>query len=694
MTTTIRRALRPDNSSDALRDANSDPMAAALDTARNPHTKAEPIRALTRQPLNFLVAFVALSWVFVFADYWVFTVTAGMIIGIVALGLMVMTGWIREINLASAGVYATTLYLASYTYRTDPSGWGLPIVFAMAAAIAIGVVMMVAIAPLSVRFSGVYVMIFTLGLQMMVEEIMFSQYHLTGGETALLNPRPVLFGYDMQGKDRAFYFFLLFVVALVLAFLCRVRYSPYGRAMMLTGADQQAAASVGISPFRAKSLGFAICGALSGLSGILAAMLFVSAPTTVNYQATTSLLWLSIAILGGFDSMIAVLAVAISFQSVPFLLESFHVNYQLLAGISLLAGVLCGARGLGGRLQDIYRTVRFGRAADRRRARASTLTASASVLARSDGIAELTQFRAHPEIRQRALEVLEEWFPTRRSEPIALRAENVHIAFGGVKALRGATIEIPTGSFAGLIGPNGAGKTTLFDVVSGLQKPDRAKIEIFGQDVTGTRPWARAQLGMTRTFQTTRIVKELSVADNLLAGAGLRVNANLAQFVAGDRRAWRQMRAAEEAAWSIAQLLNIDRYWDERAGELEFSARRRTELGRALMTGPQILLLDEPTSGLDPASSGALISLVKELQADLGLTVLLVEHYVKAVLEGCDLVYCLAEGEILAHGEPMAVANNPEVVEHYLGAGKNHSTVPWRERVAATAESGKSIARV
>jgi ABC-type branched-subunit amino acid transport system ATPase component len=201
-------------------------------------------------------------------------------------------------------------------------------------------------------------------------------------------------------------------------------------------------------------------------------------------------------------------------------------------------------------------------------------------------------------------------------------------------------------------------------------------------------------LGMTRTFQTTRIVKELSVADNLLAGAGLRVNANLAQFVAGDRRAWRQMRAAEEAAWSIAQLLNIDRYWDERAGELEFSARRRTELGRALMTGPQILLLDEPTSGLDPASSGALISLVKELQADLGLTVLLVEHYVKAVLEGCDLVYCLAEGEILAHGEPMAVANNPEVVEHYLGAGKNHSTVPWRERVAATAESGKSIARV
>ncbi|MGQ0465455.1 MAG: branched-chain amino acid ABC transporter ATP-binding protein/permease [Sporichthyaceae bacterium] len=691
MTSNFRNVLRADFPGLAAR--KSPATTGALDTSRNPHSKAMPIRALARQPLNFLAAFVALTWVFFFRDYWVFTVTAGMIIGIVGLGLMVMTGWIREINLASAGVYATTLYLSSYVYRTEPSGLGLPIVFAFASAIAIGVVMMVAIAPLSVRFSGVYVMIFTLGLQMMVEEIMFSQYHLTGGETALLNPRPVLFGYDMTGQDRSFYFFLLAVLAVVLAVLCRIRYSPYGRAMMLTGGDQQAAAAVGISPFRAKALGFAICGGLAGLSGILAAMLFVSAPTTVNYQATTSLLWLSIAILGGFDSMIAVILVAVSFQSVPFLLESFHINYQLLAGISLLAGVLCGARGLGGRLQDIYRTVMFGRAAQRRKARSATLTASASVLSRADGIAELTQFRAHPDVRSRALEVLEEWFPARRTEPIALRAENVHLAFGGVRALRGATIQVETGSFTGLIGPNGAGKTTLFDVVSGLQKPDQGRIEIFGEDVTTSRPWHRAQIGMTRTFQSTRIVKELSVADNLLAGGGLRIKGNLAQFILGDRRAWRQVRAAEEAAWAIAQLLNIDRYWDERAGELEFSARRRCELGRALMTGPQILLLDEPTSGLDPASSGALISLVKQLQDDLGLTVLLVEHYVKAVLEGCDTVYCLAEGQILAHGAPMEVANNPEVVEHYLGAGKNQSSVPWRERMQPSG-SEKPVARV
>jgi ABC-type branched-subunit amino acid transport system ATPase component len=297
---------------------------------------------------------------------------------------------------------------------------------------------------------------------------------------------------------------------------------------------------------------------------------------------------------------------------------------------------------------------------------------------------ELAEYGAGVAVRTSALRTLEEWFPPRRTEEIALSARDISLSFGGVKALRGATLSVPTGSFTGLIGPNGAGKTTLFDVVSGLQRADHGTVQIFGEDVTTMKPWRRAELGMTRTFQSTRVIKELGVGDNLLAGAGLRIPGSLPQFILGDPRPWREVRKAEEAAWAIAQLLNIENYWDERVGELEFSARRRTELGRALLSGPQILLLDEPTSGLDPASSGALISLVRQLQIDLGLTVLLVEHYVKAVLEGCDLVYVLAEGQILASGEPTEVAANAEVQEHYLGAGFGHSATPWRERTAAS----------
>src|SRR5205085_17319 len=126
----------------------------------------------------------AFAWIWPVRDYWVFTISAGMVIAIVALGVMVMTGWCREVNLASAGVYATSLYLASYVYRDEP-GWGKPLWLAVLTAIAIGAGIMLAVSLLSVRFSGVYVMVFTLGVQIMVERIMFTRYHLTGGDTAL-----------------------------------------------------------------------------------------------------------------------------------------------------------------------------------------------------------------------------------------------------------------------------------------------------------------------------------------------------------------------------------------------------------------------------------------------------------------------------------------------------------------------------
>ena len=653
------------------------------DIRSNPHSKARPIAMLFKQPLSVGMMVLSVTWIFLVKDYWVFLVTSGMVVGTIALGIMVLTGWAREVTLASGAVFGTSLYIGSYAYRHGDYGWGWPLGVAVLISIGVGALIMFAVSFASVRFSGVYTMVFTLGVQIMIERVVYTRYKLVGGgDVALSNPRPTFWGATFNGNDRAFYLFLLVWIVAILAFLQRLRHSPYGRGIMLAGADQAAGAAVGVNPYKAKALAFTVCGALTGLASILGAMLYVSAPSTFNYTATTSLLWLSIAILGGFDSMLAVLAVACLFQSVPFLLERFHINYQLLAGLSLFVGVVAGARGIGGRLKDLNMRLRHGPAAQRVAARNKLGTTSASVLEAGDGLTDLHAIGPKGAEREQALETLMEWFPARRTEGIALRGENISLAFGGVRALRGASVSVPTGSFTGLIGPNGAGKTTLFDVLSGLQKPDGGIVRIFDQDVTAMPSWHRAGLGLTRTFQTTRVMKELPLSDNLLAGAGLRIDANLAQFIGGSRRAWRAMREAEEAAWAIAQLLDISRYWDERVGDLEFSARRRSEIGRALLSGPQLLLLDEPTSGLDPASSGALISLVKQLQQELGLTVLLVEHYVKAVLQGCDLVYVLAEGEMLAHGTPAEVAADPEVQRRYLGASTSDSAVPWRERTA------------
>jgi ABC-type branched-subunit amino acid transport system ATPase component len=211
---------------------------------------------------------------------------------------------------------------------------------------------------------------------------------------------------------------------------------------------------------------------------------------------------------------------------------------------------------------------------------------------------------------------------------------------------------------------------------------------MFDKNVTGLSAWDRSKLGMARTFQTTRVMADLSVGDNLIAGAYQRIKSHPALFLIGWPGAWRELRAAEEAAFAAARLLDIDRYWNERCGSLEFSARRRTEIGRCLLAGPRLLLLDEPAAGLDPASSVALFSLIKKLHEDLGLTVLLVEHYVKAVLDSCDLVYVLAEGRILAQGTPAEVAADPEVRSRYLGTRMSYQTSAAVQAIAEATPNG------
>jgi ABC-type branched-subunit amino acid transport system ATPase component len=243
----------------------------------------------------------------------------------------------------------------------------------------------------------------------------------------------------------------------------------------------------------------------------------------------------------------------------------------------------------------------------------------------------------------------------------------------------------------GLVGPNGAGKSTLFDVICGIRQPDRGKITLFGHDVTNREVWDRSGYGMARTFQTTRVVRDLSVRENLIAGAYQKIRQNPFVYLAGLPSAWAKVSAAEEAAWAAAVLLDIDRYWDERCSTLEFSARRRVEIGRALLSGPRLLLMDEPAAGLDPNSTLALFDLVRRLRSDLGLTVLLVEHYVKAVLSTCDLVVVLAEGQVLAVGTPAEIAADPEVQARYLGARVHYrpaetpQETPCTERPASSA---------
>ena len=276
--------------------------------------------------------------------------------------------------------------------------------------------------------------------------------------------------------------------------------------------------------------------------------------------------------------------------------------------------------------------------------------------------------------QEAALEVFAKFIPEQTQEAVPLVGRGIAKAFGGIKALRDVPlIEVPPHSFVGLIGPNGAGKSTLFNVLNGFTIPDTGEILLFGKDVTRLHPWDRAKLGMSRTFQANHIDLNLTTFDNLLAGAYQLIRGGLIRATFRSRGNYADEQRARLAARAVARLLGLEPVLGVMARSLDFAAQRRIEIGRSLMSGPRLLLLDEPTAGVDAHEAKELVSLVKRMQMDLGLAVLLIEHYVQAVMENSNPVYVLDQGTLIAGGTPAEVAADPKVRASYLGEEEHHA---------------------
>jgi branched-chain amino acid transport system ATP-binding protein len=227
---------------------------------------------------------------------------------------------------------------------------------------------------------------------------------------------------------------------------------------------------------------------------------------------------------------------------------------------------------------------------------------------------------------------------------------DVHVRFGGLKAVTGASMECNEGLVTSLIGPNGAGKTTLFNVVTGVQPPTSGSVFIDGVDITREPAHRRARRGMARTFQRIEMFTSLSVSDNVLVAAE----------VAGRSQ-------ARVVASELIERLGLTGVASMLGGALPTGTARLVEIARALATGPRVLLLDEPASGLDERETNPLGDLFRELAAD-GLAIVLVEHDIDLVMRVSDVVYALDLGEMIACGTPSEVQRNRRVIDSYLGA--------------------------
>jgi branched-chain amino acid transport system ATP-binding protein len=287
----------------------------------------------------------------------------------------------------------------------------------------------------------------------------------------------------------------------------------------------------------------------------------------------------------------------------------------------------------------------------------------------------------------------------------ALTVSEVAVRFGGVWALNDVTLTVEPGTVTGLIGPNGAGKTTLFNVISGLQVPDRGSVHLFDTDVTTMKPHRRARLGLARTFQRLEIFGTLTASENVQVGLESSVKwwdwHRLRRAFPWKRRGGAPEHGVEGSngpgAAAALGTATCDRLLErvglaglggEQSATMSTGLARMVELARALAIGPKLLLLDEPGSGLDETESGALGELLSKLAAD-GMAVLLVEHDMELVMRVCDHIYVLDFGDIIAAGSPDAIRADPMVQAAYLG-----EATPEKSHEASVAVDGGAGAAV
>jgi branched-chain amino acid transport system ATP-binding protein len=247
-----------------------------------------------------------------------------------------------------------------------------------------------------------------------------------------------------------------------------------------------------------------------------------------------------------------------------------------------------------------------------------------------------------------------------------LTIKNLSKSFGGVHAVQDVSFTVKEGNIHSVIGPNGAGKTTLFNLITGVYTPTKGEILLNGENVAAMSPDALARRGMSRTFQNLQVCMNMTAIDNVMVGAHLRLNQNLFASMLRLPSVRRADAACRDEAASLMEFVGVGRHIDDEAGQMSYGALKRLEIARALAAKPKVLLLDEPAAGLNHTETGEIEALIRKV-AQSGVTVVLVEHDMKLVMNLSDHILVLDYGKKLAEGTAAEVRANPDVVAAYLG---------------------------
>jgi len=602
---------------------------------------------------------------------------------IVAVSLVLLIGWVGQISIAQAALVGIGAYSTGLVSR----GMNIPfpgnLAFgAVAAGVAAGILGIVAL-----RVRGLYLAVATLIFSYVSDEFLFRQEWFAGhGGTSVIT-QPIIGkaggypAFDLSDR-RIFYYVVWACAAAIFYALANLRSSKTGRAFFAVRGSEVAAASLGIDVVRYKLLAFVISGMLAGVAGNL---LIVGqlAVTQEEFSLTTSLFYLSIAVVGGLSSLGGAAAAALVFAGLQEAFFRIHALNGLLDIVSagLLVTVLLLYRGgLSAIPTSASRRWQQVKALARRRAvdpeeldlvgvadgSASPATAGgddAEVEAPAGGEEHKVLPLEHPQPARPAADLA----LGRAGRPEVIAAEGVTVRFGGLVANDDVSVSVREGEIVGLIGPNGAGKTTFFNAIAGLNQPAAGTVHIFGTDVTALPVHERAKLGVARTFQAIQLFGQLTVLENLMVATHLQNHTGVVAHLVGAERSIKADLAARRRVLDALELIGLTAIGDKVVRDLPFGTLRMVEVARAVVTGAKLLMLDEPASGLDNVETRRLSELLVRLRQELDITILVIEHDVPFVTGISDYMYVLDRGRLLASGTPQQIQRNEEVVAAYLG---------------------------
>jgi ABC-type branched-subunit amino acid transport system ATPase component/ABC-type branched-subunit amino acid transport system permease subunit len=552
-------------------------------------------------------------------DYILFVATQAGVMMLVAIGLNFLTGYAGQVSLGhgalvALGSYATALLMVDAHW----SFWT-----AALAGVAIAVVAGLVMALPALRLSTWYFALVSLTFAQVVTDLLVEWRGLTRGFTGVVGiPAPTLAAHTLSPVQ----VYLVVVACVALAFLAirNLTRSRFGRGMVAARDNPLAATASGVSLLRIKLFAFAVSAALAGLAGAFYAVQ-KTVITPEDFTADFSIFFLLIIVVGGLGKLWGPVIGTLVFFLLPELLGPLQSWRLLIYGVLLLVLMVFAPHGIMG--MPLWR-------------RRETMPPGLGDTA--------TDMRSRP------------------SAHVGLEVRDVAKQFGGVAALSGCTLVAAPGRTHALVGPNGSGKTTTLNVISGFVRCDSGSVRIGGADVSRLPPHRIARLGVGRTFQTPKLLHDLSVLDNVRLGAFVSEKATAAEIALGLPRAARDQRESRAAALGLLRFVGLGERPHDLAGDLPHGQQRLVEIARAMAGHPALLLLDEPAAGLSMDELDRLAALIETI-ASLGTTVLIVEHHLELIARISSAVTVLDRGSVLAAGTPAEVFSHPEVARAYMG---------------------------